>query len=218
MVEIRVPLSIPEVGESEIAAASDVIRRRWLTMGDQTEAFEAEFAALVGVEHAIATSSGTAALHLTLVSLGVGPGDEVLVPSYSFVATANVVCYCRATPVFVEITSADDLNLSVDDAISKLSPRTKGIVAVHHSGWAADLCRLRDLADENQLFYVEDAAHAAGASRDGISCGASGDAGCFSFYSTKNVTTGEGGMITTSDAELAVRAWWRSGCLFRFPR
>jgi dTDP-4-amino-4,6-dideoxygalactose transaminase len=205
MSEIRIPLAIPDVGAEEIAAVTRVLERQWLTMGEETLSFEAEFAELVGAKHALAVANCTAGLHLALDALGVGPGDEVLVPSLSFVATANAVRYCGGTPVFVDLPSENDLNLSLEDAASRITPATRGIVAVHHSGHPADLTGLRALADQRGLFYVEDAAQAVGASRDGIRCGASGDIACFSFYSTKNATTGEGGMVTTGDDSLVAR-------------
>lgn len=202
---LDVPLSVPEIGPEEIAAVTRVLERRWLTMGEETEAFEREFAAIVGVPHAVAVSNCTTALHLALLAAGCRPGDEILVPTLSFVATANAVRYCGATPVFVESASEVDLNLCLEDATRKIGPRTRGIIAVHHSGYAADLDGLRALADERGLFYIEDAAQAAGAARGGTSCGASGDLACFSFYSTKNATTAEGGMVTARRADLADR-------------
>jgi dTDP-4-amino-4,6-dideoxygalactose transaminase len=203
--EVRVPLSVPEIGEEEIRAVTEVLRRRWLTMGQETEAFEGEIAALVGVEHAIAVSSCTAGLHLAMLALEIGPGDEVIVPSLSFVATANAVRYVGATPIFAECDSADDLNASPATIEPLVGARTRAVVAVHYAGQPADLTGLRRLAEARGIALVEDAAQSIGASRDGITCGAGGALGCFSFYSTKNVTTGEGGVVTTGSAELARR-------------
>jgi dTDP-4-amino-4,6-dideoxygalactose transaminase len=203
--EIRIPLSIPDIGEEEVEAVSRVLRRRWLTMGEETGAFEDEFARFIEVEHAVALSNCTVALHLALLALGLREGDEVIVPSLSFVATANAVRYCRAAPVFADIRSEDDPNLDPADVAGRLSPRTKGIVAVHYAGYAADMAALRHVAESRGLFLVEDAAQAAGAAGPGFRCGAAGDAACFSFYSTKNATTGEGGMLTTSNGRLAER-------------
>jgi dTDP-4-amino-4,6-dideoxygalactose transaminase len=202
---LDVPLSVPEIGPDEIAAVTAVLERRWLTMGNETESFEREFASLVGVEHAIAVSNCTTALHLALLAVDLRPGDEVLVPTLSFVATANAVRYCDALPVFVESASENDLNFSLEDAARKVTSKTRGIIAVHHSGYAADLSGLRAFAEARRLFYIEDAAQSAGAARDGVRCGASGDLACFSFYSTKNATTAEGGMVTTRSAELAAK-------------
>jgi dTDP-4-amino-4,6-dideoxygalactose transaminase len=205
MSKIRVPLSIPDIGEEEVEAVSRVLRRQWLTMGEETQAFETEFAALVDAPHAVAVSNCTAALHLALAALDIGPGDEVLVPSLTFVATANAVRYCGATPVFVDILSADDLTMDPADAASKLTERTRAVMPVHHSGYAADISAFRALARERGIALVEDAAQSIGASRDGVSCGVAGDLACFSFYSTKNATTAEGGMVTATKEDLAQR-------------
>lgn len=198
-----VPLAVPDIGDAEIEAVTAVLRRKWLTMGEETAAFEREFAALVGARHAIAVSNCTTALHLALLALNVKSGDEVLVPSLSFVATANAVRYCGATPVFVDVTSMDDWNVSVSDAATKTTARTRGILAVHYAGYPADVKALRAFAKERGLFFVEDAAQAIRASRDGVTCGTAGEVACFSFYSTKNATTGEGGMVTTNRDDLA---------------
>ena len=201
----RVPLADIDLGPEEEAAVLDVLRRRWLTMGGVTAAFEADFAALTGAEHALAVTNCTAALHLAGLALGWGPGDEVIVPSLTFVATANAVRYCGATPVFADVTSADDLSLSPDDVAARLSPRTRAIVVVHYGGYAADMPALLALAGRHGLDVVEDVAHAPGASLDGRALGTWGRIGCFSFFSNKNMTTGEGGMLTTDDDALAER-------------
>jgi dTDP-4-amino-4,6-dideoxygalactose transaminase len=200
-----IPLSIPEIGEEEVEAVAAVIRRRWLTMGEETAAFEEEFAEMAGAKSAIAVSNCTVALHLALLALGVKPGDEVIVPSLTFVATANAVLYCGATPVFAEIRGVHDLNIDPADVKAKITDRTRCVVAVHHSGYSADMPLLRKICDESGIFLLEDAAQAAGAGGDGWRCGSSGDIGCFSLYSTKNITTGEGGMITTNNPELSDR-------------
>lgn len=200
-----IPLSIPEIGEEEVEAVAAVIRRRWLTMGEETAAFEEEFAEMAGAKSAIAVSNCTVALHLALLAVGVKPGDEVIVPSLTFVATANAVLYCGATPVFADIRGAHDLNIDPADVKAKITDRTRCVVAVHHSGYSADMPLLRKICDESGIFLLEDAAQAAGAGGDGWRCGSSGDIGCFSLYSTKNITTGEGGMITTNNPELSDR-------------
>jgi dTDP-4-amino-4,6-dideoxygalactose transaminase len=200
-----IPLSIPEIGEEEIEAVAAVIRRRWLTMGNETAAFEKEFALMTEAASAIAVSNCTVALHLALLAVGVKPGDEVIVPSLTFVATANAVLYCGATPVFADIRGAHDLNIDPADVKAKITDRTRCVVAVHHSGYSADMPLLRKICDEAGIFLLEDAAQAAGAGGDGWRCGSSGDIGCFSLYSTKNITTGEGGMITTNNPELSDR-------------
>ena len=201
----RVPLADIDLGPEEEAAVLDVLRRRWLTMGGVTAAFEADFAALTGASHALAVTNCTAALHLAGLALGWGPGDEVIVPSLTFVATANAVRYCGATPVFADVTSADDLSLSPDDVAARLTPRTRAIVVVHYGGYAADMPALLALAGRHGLEVVEDVAHAPGATLDGRALGTWGRIGCFSFFSNKNMTTGEGGMLTTDDDALAER-------------
>ena len=207
MTDSRIPLSIPDIGEEEIEAVARVIQRQWLTMGEETLGFEKEFAEAVGAEHAVAVSNCTVALHLALLALGVKPGDEVIVPSLSFAATANAVRYCNATPVFADIYGARNLNIDPVDVAAKINDKTRGVIAVHHSGYAADMVALRSLCEERGLFLLEDAAQAAGSrTSDGGSCGALGDAACFSLYSTKNITTGEGGMVTTNSESLAKQA------------
>src|SRR5439155_4268554 len=154
---------------------------------------------------AVAVSNGTAALFLALRALGIGPGDEVLCPSLTFVATAAAVLHCGATPVLVDIVSLSNPTIDPDDAASKITSRTKALLPVHYAGIPADMDRLCELAEAHGLFLVEDAAHAPGARFAGKACGSFGAAGCFSFFGNKNITTAEGGMITTSDPDLAKR-------------
>ena len=201
----RIPLADIDLGPEEEAAVLDVLRRRWLTMGGVTAAFEADFAALTGAAHALAVTNCTAALHLAGLALGWGPGDEVIVPSLTFVATANAVRYTGATPVFADVTSAADPSLSPADVAARITPRTRAIIVVHYAGHAADMVALLALAERHGLDVVEDVAHAPGASLDGRALGAWGRVGCFSFFSNKNMTTGEGGMVTTGDDALAER-------------
>ena len=177
----------------------------WLSMGGETAAFEADFAALTGAAHALAVTNCTAALHLAGMALGWGPGDEVIVPSLTFVATANAVRYTGATPVFADIRSEDDLSLSPDDVAARITPRTRAIVVVHYGGYAADMPALLAVAERHGLDVVEDVAHAPGGSLDGRALGTWGRIGCFSFFANKNMTTGEGGMLTTDDDGLAER-------------
>jgi len=143
----RIPLADIDLGPEEEAAVLDVLRRRWLSMGGVTAAFEADFAALTGARHALAVTNCTAALHLAGLALGWGPGDEVIVPSLTFVATANAVRYTGATPVFADVTSADDLSLSPDDVAARITPRTRAIIVVHYAGYAADMVALLALAE-----------------------------------------------------------------------
>ncbi|MEM8739031.1 MAG: DegT/DnrJ/EryC1/StrS family aminotransferase [Planctomycetota bacterium] len=207
-----------DLGEEEAQAVADVVRSKWLSVGPRTAAFEAAFAeAMQGPletpPHAVAVANCTAALHLALLAVGVGPGDEVLVPSYTFVASANAVLYCGATPVFVDIVGAGDLNLDVDDVARKITPRSRAVVAVHMAGFAVEMDRLLPLAARHGLKVVEDACHGIGAAYGGAEgsawrgrkLGTLGDAGCFSFFANKNLVTGEGGMVVTRDAEVAER-------------
>lgn len=201
----RIPLADVDLGPEEEAAVLDVLRRGWLSMGEVTAAFEAEFAALTGARHALAVTNCTAALHLAGLALGWGPGDEVIVPSLTFVATANAVRYTGATPVFADITSERDFGLSAEDAERRITPRTRAIVVVHYAGHAADMASLLAVAERHGLDVVEDVAHAPGADLAGRALGTWGKIGCFSFFANKNMTTGEGGMVTTGDDDLAAR-------------
>lgn len=199
------PLAAPSFDEEEAQAVADVVRSGWLTMGPRTARFEGAFAEFVGVDHAVMASSCTAALHLAFAALGLGPGDEVIVPSLTFVATANAVAYTGATPVFADITSLERPLIDPEAVRALIGPRTRAICAVHYAGYVADMAALRALADRHGLALVEDAAHAPGArSPEGLA-GSLGDLACFSFFSNKNLVTGEGGMITTRDAQLTAR-------------
>jgi dTDP-4-amino-4,6-dideoxygalactose transaminase len=191
-------VSEPILGNDERAALSDVVDCGWITMGDRVRAFERSFSEIHGVADAVAVSSCTAALHIILQALGVGPGDEVLVPSLSFVATANCVLYVGATPVFVDIEALDWPLMSRADAAAKCSPKTKAVLLMHYAGYVADRDAWRDFARSRGLFLIEDAAHAAGAA----GAGKLGHAAAFSFYGNKNLTTAEGGMVTAPDEEL----------------
>lgn len=198
-------LSELEFDDRELAATLEAIDSQWLTAGPRTAGFEKAFAEYVGTRDAVAVSNGTAALFLALKGIGVGPGDEVLVPSMTFVATAAAIIHCGAEPVLVDIAGLEDPTMSVDDAAAKITSRTKAILPVHYAGIPADMDGLTALAQANGLLLVEDAAHAPGARFGGRSCGSFGSAGCFSFFGNKNLTTAEGGMITTNDPALAQR-------------
>ena len=198
-------LSELEFDERELSEVLNTLDSAWITAGSRTQAFEKAFAELIGTAEAVAVSNGTAALFLALKALGVGPGDEVLCPSMTFVATAAAVMHCGATPVLVDICSLDNPTMDPEDAAAKITSRTKGLLPVHYAGIPADMDRLCALAKGNGLFLVEDAAHAPGAMFGGQACGSLGDAGCFSFFGNKNITTAEGGMITTNDSEMARR-------------
>jgi dTDP-4-amino-4,6-dideoxygalactose transaminase len=207
----QVPLFDPDLGPAEEQALIDVIRSKWLTMGDRTKEFERRFAEEIGVPVALACNSATAALHMALAALGIGPGDDVVVPSLTFVATANAVRYCGARPVFADVASLDEWNIDAASIERALTPTTKAIIVVHYAGYACDMPAIMALAERHKLAVVEDVAHAPCVALDGISLGAWGDVGCFSFFSNKNMTTAEGGMVTTRRTDLADRlGWFRS--------
>jgi dTDP-4-amino-4,6-dideoxygalactose transaminase len=199
----KVPLFDTAFDEKEVEAAQQVIRSGWLTMGDITAKFEKLYAEFLGVKHAIAVSSGTAALHLANLSLGITNGDEVICPALTFVACANSIICAGGTPVFADITSHDDFNISPDDIEKKITERTKAIEVVHYAGFPCNMDRVRKIADKYKLSIIEDCAHAHGAEYSGRKCGTLGQVGCFSFFPNKNMTTAEGGMMTTNDDELA---------------
>ncbi len=199
-----IPIARPLLGEEEAEAAARVVRSGMLASGPETAAFESEFAAFVGVGHAIAVSNGTTALHAALLGAGIGPGDEVIVPSFTFIATATAVSMCGATPVFADVRP-DLFTLDPDVLPVLATPRTRAVVGVHLFGQPCDLGPLQEFCQARDLFLLEDAAQAHGASYRGRQVGSLGDAGCFSFYPTKNMTTGEGGMVTTNDEALAER-------------
>jgi dTDP-4-amino-4,6-dideoxygalactose transaminase len=195
----KIPLSDIDFGSEERDAVDSVLQSRWLTMGSVTEEFEQAFAAYVGAKYAIAVTNATAALHLACVAAGLGAGDEAIVPSLTFVATANAVRYTGATPVFADIAGEHDLNISYHSIEKAISERTRAILVVHYGGYACDMPSIMQLAREHGLKVIEDAAHAVGSELGGIKLGVWGDMGCFSFFSNKNMTTGEGGMIVTND-------------------
>ncbi|MEZ4365352.1 MAG: DegT/DnrJ/EryC1/StrS family aminotransferase [Kofleriaceae bacterium] len=197
------PFALPDTGEDEVSAVADVVRSGWLTTGARTREFEAAFAAKVGAKHAIAVNSCTAAMHLVLEALGVGPGDRVLTTPYTFAATAEVIRYLGADPVFVDVDPTT-LNLDLDQVAATLARATiKAIIPVHIAGAACDVDRLRALAGDVPI--VEDAAHALPTRLRGRMVGTLSRYTCFSFYATKTLATGEGGMITTDDDAVAER-------------
>jgi dTDP-4-amino-4,6-dideoxygalactose transaminase len=199
----KISLSELNFDDRERKVVDRVIKSRWLTMGATVEKLERDFAQTMGAKHAIAVSSGTAALHLAVRALDIKAGDEVIVPSMSFVASSNAVLYAGATPVFVDITGLNDFNLSCSDLEKKITHRTKAIIVLHYGGYLADMERIRKIARKHKLFIIEDAAHAIGADLNSRMAGTLGHVGCFSFFSNKNLATGEGGMITTNNARLA---------------
>jgi dTDP-4-amino-4,6-dideoxygalactose transaminase len=203
MMEIQIPLSDLDYGPEEEAAALEVIRRRWLTMGEMTQEFEREFAGFINAKHALAVSNCTDALHLACLSLGIGPGDEVIVPSLTFVATANAVLYTHADVHFADILGESDLNVSPEEIENSITSRTKAIIVVHYGGYPCRMPEIIEVARRHGLAVIEDAAHAPGASLDGRALGTWGDVGCFSFFSNKNLAVGEGGMLVTNHADIA---------------
>ncbi len=197
-----IPLSAPEIDEDDIAAVVRVLRTPQLSLGPVLGEFERGFAEYVGANHAVAASSGTAGLHLALLALGIGAGDEVVVPSFTFIAAANAIRYVGATPVFVDI---DPATLNMDPACveAAITSRTRALMVVHTFGCPADLGALLGIASRHGLKVVEDACEAIGAEYRGRKVGTFGDAGVFAFYPNKQMTTGEGGMIVTGNAEVA---------------
>jgi perosamine synthetase len=202
---VAVPFHQADLGEEEAEAAADVVRTGWLTMGPRTVEFEQRFSAFVGARHAVAVSSCTAALHLALEAIGIKAGDEVLVPTNTFTATAEVVTYLGARPVLVDI-DRQTLSINPADAARRITPRTKAILPVHFAGQACNMDEIHSLAAGHDIRVIEDAAHALPAAYRGRPVGALSETTCFSFYATKTLTTGEGGMLTTDSDEIAGRA------------
>lgn len=203
MPERIIHIAKPDTGEDEWRALREPLESGWLTQGPKVAAFEKAFAARHDVKHALATTSCTTALHLILAAMEIGPGDEVIVPAFTWVATANVVLHCGATPVFVDV-ERESFNMDPALVAAKVTPRTRAIIAVHLFGLCADVDAIAKAAPGIPI--VEDAACAAGAAYKGRHAGALGLAGAFSFHPRKSITTGEGGMVTTNDARLAARA------------
>jgi perosamine synthetase len=199
---MRIPLSVPEITESDIEAVVSVLRTPRLSIGPRMVEFEESIAEVAGVPYGIAVSSGTAGLHLCLRALGIGEGDEVILPSFTFIAAGNAVLYQRATPVFVDI-DPNTLNLNPAGLEKKITQRTRAIIAVHTFGRPADLDPILGAARQHGLPVIEDACEAIGAQYRGRSAGGIGDVGVFGFYPNKPITTGEGGMVVTRDARLA---------------
>jgi perosamine synthetase len=201
---LRIPLSSPDITEAEIAAVTAVLRTGRLSLGPQLEAFEQELAVFHQVPHSVAVSSGTAGLHLALIVLGIGEGCEVILPSFAFVAVANVVIQVGATPVFAEIDPIM-LNLDPQSVEQAITPRTRAILIVHTFGVPAEMSRLRQIADRHHLALIEDACEAIGAQFDGRRVGGFGDLAVLGFYPNKQMTTGEGGAVLAQDPVHAAR-------------
>jgi perosamine synthetase len=199
----KIRVGSPVIGETEKRYVNDCLDSGWISsIGDYLVRFEEGFARFCGVKHAIATNNGTTAIHVALVALGIGPGDEVILPTLTYIATANAVRYCGATPVFIDCDE-ETLNIDVQAIESKMTTRTRAIIAVHLYGHPVDMDPILELADKNNLYVVEDAAEAHGAKYKGRVVGSMGTCATFSFYGNKILTTGEGGMVTTNDDVLA---------------
>jgi perosamine synthetase len=201
----KISVAMPTLGGNERIYVLDCIDSNWISsLGKYIGAFEDSFASFCGVNHAIAVNNGTTALHLALVALGLGPGDEVIVPTVTYIATANAVRYCGATPVFAD-ASPGTLNISPEAIGALITPRTKGIIPVHLYGHPADMVAINEIARRHDLWVLEDAAEAHGAEVQGSRVGGLSKCATFSFFGNKIITTGEGGMVTTNDGELADR-------------
>lgn len=202
----RITLADVSIGDAEREAVLGVLDSGWLSMGPVTQQFEEAFEATLGAGHALAVTNGTAALHLAAAALGLGPGDEVICPSLTFVASAAAMRQTGATVRLADSTSLDDFSLDPAEIERLVGPRTKAVVVVHYGGFPVDMDAVGELARTHGLLVIEDAAHALGSDLDGRACGTLGDAGCFSFFPNKNMTTGEGGMVVFRDPEAAERA------------
>lgn len=200
-----IKVSVPMVGEEEVQAVREVLLSGRYVSGPKVKEFEDQFAGYTGVGYAVAVNSGTAALHVSLACLGVGPGDEVIVPPLTFFSTVTSVIHQNAVPVFADIEE-DTFCLDPDDVRKKITEKTKAVIPVHFFGYPARIKDIIRLAESKNIYVIEDCAQAHGAEYKGKKVGSFGDAGCYSFYATKNMTTGEGGMITTDRKELAERA------------
>ena len=201
---MRIPLSAPDITEQDIDAVTGVLRTSSLSLGPKVREFEDAISAYIGASDAIAVNSGTSGLHLCIRALGVSEGDEVIVPSFAFIAVANAVRYERAVPVFVDI---DPQTLNVDPSLLEqaITARTRAVIVVHTFGWPSDLSRILHIARRYGLFVIEDACEALGAEYEGQKVGALGDVGVFAFYPNKQITTGEGGAVVTNNSEIALK-------------
>jgi dTDP-4-amino-4,6-dideoxygalactose transaminase len=205
MMKWRYPLSDIDLGKEEEQEVLRVLRSRWFSTGPVTGRFEKTFSEYLGGGYAIAVSNGTAALHLALASLDLKGGDEVILPSLTFIATANAVLYIGAKPIFADIVSNEDLNISPEEIEKEITKKTKAIMVMHYGGYPCDMKVILGIAKRHSLYVIEDAAHAPGAEYQERKCGLVGDIGCFSFFSNKNLVTGEGGMVVTRNKAWAER-------------
>ena len=205
MADIKVPIAKPIIGEEEIENVVEVLKSGMIAQGPKVMEFEEKFANWIGAKYGIATNSGTSALHVALLACGIGEGDEVITTPFTFIASGNAIVYTGATPVFADI-DLDTYTIDPDKIEDLITDKTKAILPVQLYGQAADMDKIREIAEKHDLKIIEDAAQAHGAEYNGEKVGTLGDIACFSFYPTKNMTTSEGGMITTNDEELAKKA------------
>jgi dTDP-4-amino-4,6-dideoxygalactose transaminase len=204
--EYKIPLFDLNMDEQEETAVIQTIRSKWISTGPKTVAFEKKFAHMLGSEYAVSTANCTVSLHMALVLAGIEPGDEVICPSLTFVATCNAIRYVQALPVFADIKSYDDLTIDPADIEKKITGKTRAIIVMHFGGFACDMDRIMAIAAKHDLKVIEDACHGPLSEYRGKKLGTIGDAGCFSFYSNKNISTGEGGMLVTNNNEMYDRA------------
>jgi dTDP-4-amino-4,6-dideoxygalactose transaminase len=204
--EYKIPLFDLNFDEAEERAVVDTLRSKWISTGPKTAEFESKFASMLNVPHAVALANCTVALHLAMKLVGIHAGDEVICPSLTFVATANAIRYVDAVPVFADITSYEDLTIDPLDIEKKISKKTKAIVVMHYGGFACDMDRIMAIAKKHELKVIEDACHGPMSEYKGKKLGTIGDIGCFSFFSNKNISTGEGGMLVTNNSEYFERA------------
>lgn len=198
----KIPLFELNFDEAEERALLETLRSKWISTGPKTAEFEERFADMLGAKHAVALANCTVALHLAMLLLDIGEGDEVICPSLTFVATANAIRYVNATPVFADVTSLEDLTIDPADIERKITGNTKAIVVMHYGGFACDMDQIMGIAQKHGLKVIEDACHAPLSEYKGRKLGTIGDVGCFSFFSNKNISTGEGGMLITNNSQL----------------
>jgi len=204
--EFKIPLFDLNFDEAEENAVLETLRSKWISTGPKTIEFENKFASMLNVEHAVALSNCTVSLHLAMNIAGVSDGDEVICPSLTFVATVNAIRYVNAIPVFADIKSYEDLTIDPEDIKKKITPKTKAIVVMHYGGFACDMDEIMAIAKEHNLKVIEDASHGPMSEYKGKKLGTIGDVGCFSFFSNKNISTGEGGMLVTNSQDIFDRA------------
>jgi len=201
-VKQQIPFFVPWITDEDEKAVVEALNSRWLTGGPKAVEFEKMFANYIGINNAISVNSCTSALHLAMRAIDIGPGDEVIVPVLTFAAVANAPIFCGAKPVLADVDEKT-YNILPEDIMNKITDKTKAVIVVHHAGQPCDMKEIAEIAEDNRLHIIEDCAHSLGASYVGRKTGSIGTTGCFSFYPTKNITTLEGGMVTTNDSDIA---------------